>query len=77
MSEKPQADLQGLSFEAAFQQLREIVDRIETPGISLEEALHLYEQGRVLGSYCAQLLNKAELRVKSLDATPNPPQNNA
>ena len=71
---------QELSFEAAFQQLNEKVQALETGGVSLEEATRLFEEGMALARRCNELLSRAELKVEQLketyadylvDATPN------
>ena len=41
-----------LSFETAFQELEETVRRLEAGGLSLEEALALYERGQELAALC-------------------------
>ena len=55
-----------LSFEAAFQELEETVRRLEAGGLSLEEALALYERGQELASLCGTLLEEAELKISEL-----------
>lgn len=55
------------SFEAAFQELEEIVAQLERGDLPLEQALALHERGRRLAAYCAAQLDQAELRVKKLE----------
>lgn len=57
---------EGLSYEAAFQKLQEIVHVLEADACSLEQSLTLFEQGQVLARYCAELLDAAELQVQYL-----------
>lgn len=57
---------EGLSYEAAFQQLQEIVQMLEGETCSLEQSLTLFEQGQVLAQYCATLLDAAELQVQQV-----------
>lgn len=59
-------DLQSLSYEAAYAELEDIVSGLETNSKTLEEALALYERGQALAGHCANLLEKAELRVRQL-----------
>jgi exodeoxyribonuclease VII small subunit len=61
---------QEKSYEKAFAELQEIVTKLESGGTSLEEALALYERGRVLAKTCAELLDKAELRIRKLGSAP-------
>ena len=62
---------QEKSYEKAFAQLQEIVTKLESGGATLEEALALYERGRVLAKACAELLDKAELRIRKLGSAPD------
>ena len=54
------------TYEKAFAELQEVVKKLEDGGTSLEEALALYERGRALAKSCAELLEKAELRIRKL-----------
>jgi exodeoxyribonuclease VII small subunit len=64
MSKQP-VEIEQLSFEAAFQELEEIVNLLESDQ-PLEEALRLYERGQGLAKHCASLLDQAELRVQQI-----------
>ena len=55
-----------LTFEQAFAQLEEIVARLESAELSLDESLALFERGQALAAQCAKLLDAAELKVKQL-----------
>ena len=55
-----------LSFEQAFAQLEEIVARLESAELSLDESLALFERGQALAARCAKLIDAAELKVKQL-----------
>ncbi len=57
------------SYEKAFAELQEIVTKLESGEIPLEEALALYERGQALAKTCAGLLDKAELRIRELGKT--------
>jgi exodeoxyribonuclease VII small subunit len=54
------------SYEKAYAELQEIVAKLESGEIPLEEALALYERGQALAKTCAGLLDKAELRIREL-----------
>ena len=58
--------VEGLSYEAAFKELEEIVAALEAEGNPLDESLGLYERGQALAAHCAALLEKAELKVRQL-----------
>lgn len=53
-----------LTYEEATEQLEAILASLETGELSLEESLAQYEQGSTLASYCEQMLDEAELRVR-------------
>ena len=57
----------NLSFEEAYAQLEELVARLETGNLPLEESVSLYEQGQALARRCEELLEAAELRVQQID----------
>jgi exodeoxyribonuclease VII small subunit len=56
----------NLTFEQAFAQLEEIVAKLESAELSLDESLALFERGQALAAHCAKLLDAAELKVKQL-----------
>jgi exodeoxyribonuclease VII small subunit len=62
---------QEKSYEKAYLELQEIVTKLESGGTTLEEALALYERGRVLAKTCSELLDKAELRIRKLGTAPD------
>lgn len=55
-----------MDFETAFNALQENVDQLENEDLPLEKALALYERGQALAKHCAVLLEKAELKVRTL-----------
>lgn len=56
------------SFEMAYDELQQIVAKMESGELTLEESVGLYERGQQLAAYCEELLAKAELRVQKLNA---------
>jgi exodeoxyribonuclease VII small subunit len=56
-----------LSFEEAYSQLEELVAKLESGDMSLEESVSLFERGKALAAHCQSLLDKAELRVKKIN----------
>jgi exodeoxyribonuclease VII small subunit len=56
----------ALSFEEAYGQLEEVVAKLESGEMTLEESVSLFERGKELAAHCQNLLDKAELRVKKL-----------
>lgn len=66
MTEKTIENIQTMDFETAFTALQENVDQLENEDLPLEKALALYERGQALAKHCADLLEKAELKVRTL-----------
>lgn len=56
-----------LSFEQAMLKLEEIVKRLESGGIGLDEAVELYNEAASLRKYCEERLRTAELKIYSID----------
>lgn len=54
------------SFEEAIARLEEIVQRLETGNIALDESLNLFEEGIGLAKYCSERLDAAEGRLQVL-----------
>lgn len=65
-NKKPEPPLETLSFEQAMQQLEQIVSQLENGEQTLEETLALYQRGQALVQYCLQMLDQAELTVRTL-----------
>lgn len=59
-------DLHRVSFEDALQQLKSVVNRLESGDLSLEEALDVFEQGVQYARHGQQILQHAEQRVRIL-----------
>jgi len=59
-------DVDELKFEEALAKLDEIVNQLEEGELTLEQSLSLFEQGQLLAGRCADLLEKAELKVEAL-----------
>jgi exodeoxyribonuclease VII small subunit len=57
---------QEINFEASFHRLEEILEKMNTGTISLDEALKLYEEADKLITLCAKRLNDAERTVEIL-----------
>ena len=59
-------DAREPTFEAALKRLEEIVQRLESGELSLDESLKLYEQGIGLSRLCHQKLEEAEGKIETL-----------
>lgn len=58
--------IEDLSFEDALKKLEEIVTRLESAEVSLEQSIDLYEQGARLRAHCEARLNAAQERVEAI-----------
>jgi len=61
------SDISELSFEAAFEELEGIVERLESGQLTLDASVSLFERGRLLAAHCQAILDNAELRVSQID----------
>lgn len=60
--------VEELSFEQAFEQLAEVVAKLEGGDLPLEDSLALFERGQALAARCSELLEQAELKLRQLSA---------
>lgn len=58
--------LETLSFEDGYDRLEQVIQRLETGELSLEESKALFEEGMQLAKHCGHKLDDAELRVIQL-----------
>lgn len=65
MSEKFPA-IEELPYEQAFAELETLIATLETDEGTLDETLAKFERGQRLARHCAELLDKAELKVQQL-----------
>jgi exodeoxyribonuclease VII small subunit len=66
MAKNEPKPVEALTYEEAFAELETIVAALESGERPLEEAMTLFERGQSLTKRCAELLDKAELRVQKL-----------
>ena len=60
---EPHADVAGLGYEQARDELVDIVARLESGQVGLEQSMDLWQRGEALAAHCAQWLDRAEERV--------------
>ena len=63
------ASQQPESYEAARDELVEVVRRLEAGGTTLEESLALWERGEQLATACQQWLDGARARLEAVHPT--------
>jgi exodeoxyribonuclease VII small subunit len=61
-------EIAALSFEAAMAELEEVVRKLESGSVALEESIALYERGAALKAHCDARLKAAEDRVDLIRA---------
>ncbi|SHG32458.1 exodeoxyribonuclease VII small subunit [Streptoalloteichus hindustanus] len=65
MSGRTEAELAGLGYEQARDELADVVRRLEAGGLSLEDSLALWERGEALARLCERHLAGARERVEN------------
>jgi exodeoxyribonuclease VII small subunit len=63
---KPETAIEKMSYEEAFALLEEVVQKLETEQLSLEDAIKNFERGQLLSSRCTALLEQADLKIREL-----------
>ncbi len=63
---KTSKKVEDLTYEETFAELEAVVAALEGEGRPLDESIALYERGQALARRCAELLEKAELKVRQL-----------
>lgn len=58
--------VEELTYEQAYAELEGIVANLETEERGLDDAIAQYERGQALAQHCADLLDKAELKVQQI-----------
>ena len=59
-------DIAAMSFEAALKALDEIVARLESGRVDLEESIALYGRGALLKRHCESKLKAAEEKIEKI-----------
>lgn len=57
------ADVAEMSYEAARDELVDIVARLENGQVGLEDSMGLWQRGEALAAHCAQWLDQAEAKL--------------
>lgn len=70
MSETEPA-ISAMSFEDALRALEEIVRKLESGEVPLDETIALYERGEELRKHCQARLDAAQARIEKIVAGPD------
>ena len=64
-------DLAGLTFEDALRALEDVVRKLESGEVPLDESISLYERGEQLRRHCQARLDAAQARIEKIVAAPD------
>jgi exodeoxyribonuclease VII small subunit len=64
-------DIAEMSFEQALKSLEDVVRRLESGDVPLEESIGLYERGEELRRHCQARLDAAQARIEKIVAGPD------
>ena len=59
------------TFERSMKRLEEIVEKLESGSVPLDNAMELYEEGVNISKQCLEKLSQAELKLKKLSKDVN------
>jgi exodeoxyribonuclease VII small subunit len=64
-------DLSQMTFEDALKALEDVVRKLETGEVPLDESISLYERGEQLRKHCQARLDAAQARIEKIVAGPD------
>lgn len=64
-------DIADMSFEDALRALEDVVRRLESGEVPLDDSITLYERGEALRKHCQARLDAAQLRIERIVAGPD------
>ncbi|MGZ8255855.1 MAG: exodeoxyribonuclease VII small subunit [Burkholderiaceae bacterium] len=67
MSKEAAASVDSLSFEQAMEELDQLVRKMETGELALDESIAAYRRGAELARYCQGRLANAEQEIRQLE----------
>ena len=67
MSKKASPSVDSLSFEQAIDELDQLVRKMESGELSLDDSIAAYRRGAELARYCQGRLARAEQEIKQLE----------
>lgn len=56
----------NMNFEQALERLEEIVRKLESGNVSLDESIEIYQEGITLSKQCSGMLQEAEGKVMAI-----------
>jgi exodeoxyribonuclease VII small subunit len=70
--DKAGSGIEKLTFEQSIKALTEIVSKVETGQVPLQESLDQYEKGMAVIAHCRRILQQAEKRIERISAEQGP-----
>ena len=64
-------DISALSFEDALRALEDVVRRLESGEVPLDDSITLYERGEAMRKLCQTRLDAAQARIERIVAGPD------
>ncbi len=64
-------DIAAMSFEDALRALEDVVRRLESGDVPLDDSITLYERGEALRKHCQARLDAAQARIEKIVAGPD------
>jgi exodeoxyribonuclease VII small subunit len=69
--EEQAPEIGGMTFEEALRALEDVVRKLESGDVPLEESIGLYERGERLRQHCQARLDAAQARIEKIVAGPD------
>lgn len=64
-------EIAAMSFEQALRALEDVVRKLESGEVPLDESIDLYERGEQLRQHCQARLDAAQARIEKIVADPD------
>ena len=64
-------DIADMTFEAALAALEDVVRKLESGDVPLDDSIALYERGEKLRLHCQKRLDSAQARIEKIVAGPD------
>jgi exodeoxyribonuclease VII small subunit len=69
--DEPGPDIAQMTFEDALRALEDVVRRLETGEVPLDDSINLYERGEKHRKHCQARLDAAQARIEKIVAGPD------
>jgi exodeoxyribonuclease VII small subunit len=69
--DEPGPDIAQMTFEDALRALEDVVRKLETGEVPLDDSINLYERGEKLRKHCQARLDAAQARIEKIVQGPD------